>query len=160
MNIGQNEIWRVIDGYLNYEVSSHGRVRNNKTGKIMKPDISSVYHRVTLYEKTKSRKCVHKLVGEAFIDNPNKYDIVDHIDRNATNNNYENLRWVNQSLNEKNKGLFKNNKCGHAGVRCDRGHWRASWTENGIKKTKNCNSMEDAIEYRKEMEQLHGYIQG
>ena len=30
------EQWRLIDGYDNYEISSHGRVRNNKTSKIMK----------------------------------------------------------------------------------------------------------------------------
>ena len=36
MNIGNNEVWRAIDGYLNYEVSSHGRVRNSNTGRILK----------------------------------------------------------------------------------------------------------------------------
>jgi len=158
MEFGNNEIWRAIDGYLNYEVSSHGRVRNNKTGKILKVDTSSIYHRVALYEKTRAKKCVHKLVGEAFIDNPNNYDIVDHIDRNPNNNNYANLRWVNKSMNEKNKSIFINNRCGYAGVRCDRGYWRASWTEDGIKKSKNCNTMEEAIIFRKEMEELHGYL--
>ena len=158
MEFGNNEVWRAIDGYLNYEVSTHGRVRNNKNGKILKEDITSIYHRVTLYENIKSRKCVHKLVAETFIDNPNKYNIVDHIDRNPDNNFYENLRWVSKSINEKNKNTFKNNVCGYAGVRNDRGYWRASWTENGIKKSKNCKTMEEAINYRKEMEQLHGYL--
>ena len=30
------EIWRAINGYINYEVSNHGRVRNSVTGKILK----------------------------------------------------------------------------------------------------------------------------
>ena len=32
-----NEEWRSIDGYLNYQVSNLGRVRNSKTGRILKP---------------------------------------------------------------------------------------------------------------------------
>ena len=29
------EVWRLIDNYNNYEISSHGRVRNNKTDRIL-----------------------------------------------------------------------------------------------------------------------------
>ena len=29
------EQWRNVDGYDNYQVSSHGRVRNSKTNRIM-----------------------------------------------------------------------------------------------------------------------------
>ena len=30
------EVWRSIDGYNNYAISSFGRVKNVKTGKILK----------------------------------------------------------------------------------------------------------------------------
>ena len=37
MQIADNiEMWRLINGYDNYEVSSHGRVRNNRTMRILK----------------------------------------------------------------------------------------------------------------------------
>ena len=31
------ENWLLIDGYDNYEVSSFGRVRNNRSSRILKP---------------------------------------------------------------------------------------------------------------------------
>lgn len=44
----------------------------------------------------------HRLVAEAFCENPNGYTIVDHIDRDKHNDNASNLRWVDQSTNAKN----------------------------------------------------------
>jgi hypothetical protein len=160
MNFGQNEIWRAIDGYLNYEVSTHGRVRNNKTGKIIKQSYSSGYLIISLYEKRKSSKYVHRLVCDAFSENPNKYNVVDHIDRNKANNYYENLRWVNHSENSRNQNKPKNNKSGHIGIIKIRDNtWRASWTDNNKKvKTKTFYTMEEAIAYRKEMEKLYNYL--
>jgi hypothetical protein len=58
-------------------------------------------------------KLVHRLVGKAFITNPDNLPQIDHIDRNKLNNCVTNLRWVSRSTNMKNqkcKGVvpFKN----------------------------------------------------
>ena len=37
--------------------------------------------------------------AEAFIDNPNNYPIINHIDNNPQNNNASNLEWCTQSEN-------------------------------------------------------------
>ena len=42
------EIFRAISGYVNYEVSNHGRIRNSVTGIIMKPRINGGYNRINL----------------------------------------------------------------------------------------------------------------
>lgn len=44
----------------------------------------------------------HRLVAQAFCENPNNYTIVDHIDRDKHNDNASNLRWVDASINAKN----------------------------------------------------------
>lgn len=161
MNFGNNEIWRAINGYLNFEISSHGRVRNNKTGNILKGSLDKDgYCIVTICEiPKKSTKKIHRLVCEAFCNNINNYDIVDHIDQNKKNNFYENLRWVTQSINERNKPIFKNNKSGYKGVYLlNSGYWRVTWNEDEKKnRTKQFTNKDDAINYRKEIEQLHGY---
>jgi hypothetical protein len=48
----------------------------------------------------------HKLIGEQFLDNPNDYKYVDHIDGNRKNNSLSNLRWVNNSQNVRNRVVF------------------------------------------------------
>jgi hypothetical protein len=44
------ENWRLVDEYDNYEISSHGRVCNNKTARILIPVFQSGYHCVNLYK--------------------------------------------------------------------------------------------------------------
>ena len=69
MNNGEfptnREIWKSIDGYRNYEVSWFGRVRNAKTGRILKPIHGNHgYLVVNLYKKGKSKQnCIHALVA-------------------------------------------------------------------------------------------------
>ena len=66
------EQWKKIEGYENYSVSNMGRVRNDGTGKVLKPEVErDGYYRVTLYPGKKKFK-IHRLVSIAFIPNPNE----------------------------------------------------------------------------------------
>ena len=58
---------------------------------------------------------VHRLMARAFIHNPRPdvFTLIDHIDRNERNNDWDNLRWLNNSLNLLNrdtKGAYFNTR--------------------------------------------------
>lgn len=95
--------WKQIDK-LPYSVNMHGDVRNDRTGKILKPSLVCGYHQVKLLENYKVyHKLVHRLVASAFIDNPSNKPEVNHKDGNKINNDAENLEWVTRSENQKHR---------------------------------------------------------
>ena len=96
--------WRKIAGKERYSISNKGDIRNDKTGRILKNHIKdNGYCQVMLGRKT-IPLYVHRLVALAFIENPNGYPQVDHIDGNKANNNVNNLRWVTASENQRGYG--------------------------------------------------------
>lgn len=48
---------------------------------------------------TRVKRFVHRLVAEAFLDNPRNLPMVDHGDTNRKNNTVTNLKWVAYSEN-------------------------------------------------------------
>ena len=50
--------------------------------------------------------CLHKVIAEQYLDNPNNYTEVDHIDRDNSNNRISNLRWCSKSENLRNKSAY------------------------------------------------------
>lgn len=90
-----DEIWRNIVGYNGkYQISNMGRVRHNET--ILKPYPNSCgYLRVGLYKEGKHRKeLVHRLVADAFIDNPYNLLVVNHKNEDKEDNRATNLEWA------------------------------------------------------------------
>jgi hypothetical protein len=111
------EVFRSVDGYENYAVSSFGRVKNTKTGRILKTRLNSGYLLVNLYEDgVRKSHQVHRLVGCAFINNPNDKLCVDHKDNNRTNNHISNLRFVTNKENSQNSKLRLDNTSNVKGV--------------------------------------------
>lgn len=84
-----------IEGFENYEVSNLGKVRNMKTGKILKPQPDKDgYLRLGLYENNKKKKLfLHRIIATTFIDNHEGKPCVNHIDENKLNNDLSNLEW-------------------------------------------------------------------
>ena len=84
-----------IVGFENYEVSNLGRVRNMKSGRILKPSLTkNGYLEHLLYKNNKQRHLLlHRIIATAFIDNPDEKPQVNHIDENKLNNDLSNLEW-------------------------------------------------------------------
>jgi len=108
------EIFLPIKGFEEYyEISNLGRVKsnykwNNKVKGFLSPVVMKIgYYMVALSKDNKPKKCyIHRLVAEHFIDNPNEYKIVDHINGNKLDNSINNLRWCTKRQNE----TFRNSK--------------------------------------------------
>ena len=112
------EHWASIDGYLNYQVSWWGRVVNTKTGRILKNLLGSHgYLHVSLSKNGKVKThCIHVMVAQAWVSNPEDKKCVDHIDGDKTNNHYENLRFATHADNMKNKNKRANATSAYYGV--------------------------------------------
>lgn len=88
-----------------YEVNENGDVRNVKSKKPVKGYLErNGYIRMKFENKCLGgviRTTAHRLVAEAFIQNPDNLPEVNHIDSNRSNNHVSNLEWVTHSENMK-----------------------------------------------------------
>ena len=118
-NLDKNfEHWASVDGYLNYQVSWWGRVLNTKTGRILKNSFGSHgYLQVGLSKNGKVKThCIHVMVAQAWVSNPEEKRCVDHIDGDKANNHFENLRFATHSENNRNKSKRANTTSRYYGV--------------------------------------------
>lgn len=105
------EIWKDIEGYTGYQISSLGNIRSvdryvaSKNGSkrllkgqpippIIRGEGDDVTYIAVLRKNGKQTHCsLRKLVASAFVDNPKNYKNVRNIDGDRHNNRADNLEW-------------------------------------------------------------------
>ena len=154
------------DGYF---INKNGEVlskkRKNHIIKKKRKDKDG-YYRVGIIENNKKeRPCgVHRLLALTFIDNPNNYNIVDHINRNREDNRLDNLRWVDCYQNNHNRSIQKDNKCGHKNIVSDtkkngKTYYLCRIQHKGKSISKGFTTLEEAIVHRdKKLKELNREI--
>ena len=92
----KNEYWRYYQTgkqFQQYYVSNHGRIKcvRKQKEKLMSQSIqNSGYYSAYV----RSAEAVHRVVAKLFVNNPNDYNMVDHVDGDCWNNHASNLRWI------------------------------------------------------------------
>jgi len=105
------ERWKTCREFPNYDVSDHGRIRNNNTGYILNPslDANGIQRVTLLYNGFRKYKHVHNLVAEAFVPGETEYSMVVHKDDDQTNCYANNLKWVERG--ERYRYFYDSGKC-------------------------------------------------
>jgi len=90
------ENWRTIENFPEYAVSDHGRVRSNKSGRILSLNDNQfgVVQVGLMRDGVQYHRSVPLLVAKAFLTQPHEaFDTPINLDGNRRNNRVENLTW-------------------------------------------------------------------
>lgn len=97
--------FKPVKNFEGYYISDCGKVVSFKTKE---PKIMCTWYGSSGYEDVKlsnngkiSHKMIHRMVGDAFVPNPNNKNEIHHKDNNPKNNHYSNLEWVTRKENLK-----------------------------------------------------------
>lgn len=97
------EEWKDIEDFPGYQISNMGQIKSFKTDKVNGKLLKITYRgckpaQINLQKDGKKYgRCVHKLVAQAFVPNPNNYPWARNIDGNRFDNRAVNIEWVSYS---------------------------------------------------------------
>ena len=118
----EKEIWEDIKGYEGlYQVSNLGKVKSLNYRRTCKERIlipckpANGYLCVSLYKNGIHKTfTIHRLIAQAFIENHENLQQVNHIDEDKTNNCVSNLEWCDRKYNNnygtRNERMLKTRK--------------------------------------------------
>ena len=132
-----------------YEVSDDGLIRNTETGRVLKQRDSNGYR--TCYITRDGRtSCymVHRVVAKAFVPMIEGKNVVDHINRDKTNNSVQNLRWTDTSQNNRNRSRFHSKTDGLHNITQNGNKFIVSFMQNRETTRKSFETQEEAIAWR------------
>ena len=87
-----------VKGHDGYLINKNGTLFNTKSGKFVSTTIKHGYMR---YNVDWKRRLVHQVLADQYIENPDHYETIDHLDGNKLNNSINNLDWCTREENKK-----------------------------------------------------------
>lgn len=88
----ENEIWKDINEFDGYEVSTEGRIRNKNTCLLLKPNMDCKGYTVSSI-RSKNIK-FHRVIAQTFLPNVYNKSTIEHKDDNKMNNRLYNLKYA------------------------------------------------------------------
>ena len=154
-----------VNGYSNYLIFRNGAVLS-KGSKFHKPRFLKHCFNTVGYKVVNLRdgkgggrpQFIHRLLAEAYIQNPENKPFVDHRDICKTNNALYNLRWVTSKENNNNmpeRSLNKNSTTGHKYItktKYKNGtiYYQFTLQKNNHKHKKRFKTLDEAVKYKNE----------
>lgn len=92
-----------IAGRECYQCDTNG-VIYGKNGNPLRPNINSRGYKYIVFCSSGNKMktmTVHRIIASTFIENPNNFPVVNHLDGNKLNNSVENLEWTTLSGNSR-----------------------------------------------------------
>jgi len=143
--MGIAEEWRNIENFPNYQVSNYGNVKRiahtdylgrNRKEFPTKPQNCNGYLRVSLKSNKKAVGFfIHRLVAQAFIENPEKKLQVNHKDGVRNNNFVGNLEWCTASENMRHSFDVLGRQVWHKGK-------KGIWSKEKLEDIASCTARE------------------
>ena len=145
-----------IKGFPDYDLYEDGRVYSKHYYKFLKPSLRDSYLFYTIGSRPNRKiKKIHRLLAEHFIPNPDNKPCVDHKNVDPLDNRICNLRWVTHQENCMNRKLGRHNTTGYQGISLNKKRWDAYYNLNKKQIKRSFDTLEEAIEWRKNMVELH-----
>lgn len=112
----QGEDWKLMQRSKRklYWISNMGRIKSNNASGNGREQLLSLHFTNGYYFIRPGlplySRLVHRMVAKHFVDNPNNYSMIDHLDTDSLNNKATNLRWVKDSKENHDNEISRRNK--------------------------------------------------
>lgn len=140
-----------IEGYENYLIYDDGRVYSKNVNRFLKQcKDGRGYYSINLCKNGKFKMFnIHRLVGLHYLESIEGKNVIDHIDRNKTNNHVNNLRWCNHSENMINTDVHKHSILHIKHIRKTKNDtYIFRLQRQNINHSKTFKTLDEAIDYR------------